>query len=245
VASGPNGSIMPPCQLALMFHASEEEVREGEPLRVRLVDASGDQVGQPGNDIPQTRTITAPGIHRIDLIPSTGEPDGDYVAYDLNIVPDSSCDPRWADPALRDPDIQQGMNSQWRAEWDKGFNRREPGSWIFEDPATGEFEFVPGVILHQDQCEIQIDPTRPVVPGKVAVGAWHGHMLTPGLPVPLGCRNVQPGQTVRDGASTDDREFAKASGVPFYGLDEDELFKVFPDGHWEAMPWTKDNFCRP
>lgn len=198
-----------------------------------------------GQNIPDTRTISAPGIRSVVLIPSTGGPDGDYVAYDMNIVPDSACDPIWPDPWLRDPDVQQGMNSQWQAEWDKGFNRKEPGSWIFEDPATGEYELVPGEVIFQDQCEIKLNPTPPTVPGKVARAWWHGHVLSPDLPVPAGCRNYREGDVVGNGISVEDEDFAAESGHPGYGLDEDQLFKVEPNGNWNGMPWTKDNFCRP
>jgi len=104
---------------------------------VELGRVSFSYSGVFGQNIPDTRTITTPGIRSVALIPSTGGPNGDYVAYDMQIVPDSTCDPPWPDPWLRDPTIQQGMNSQWQAEWDKGFDRKEPGGWIFEDLATG------------------------------------------------------------------------------------------------------------
>jgi hypothetical protein len=197
--------------------------------------------GTPGTLTTETQTLSAPGIRRIELIPASA----DYVAYDMNIVPDSTCEPKWADPWLKDPEVQQGMNSRWQTEWDKGFDRKEPGAWIMEDLATGEYEMVPGDFTHQDQCEITLVPTPPSIPGKEAKAWWHGHVLTPSLPVPLDCRNVAPGEVVENGLSNKDLNFARESGYPGYGLDENELFKVNTDGSTDKMPWTKQNYCRP
>jgi hypothetical protein len=200
--------------------------------------------GEPGNDIPNTQVIAVPGIRRIDLIPSTGGPDGDYVAYDMNIVPDSSCEPKWSDPWLKDPAVQDGISSQWQTEWDKGFNRKEPGGWIFQDQSTGRYELIPGTVTYQDQCVIEMVPTPPVVAGKIPVATWHGHMLTPGLPQPSGCKNAKPNGVNQNGPSDEDLNFPKVSGYPDYGIDENEMFKVDTNGVDDAMPWTKANYCR-
>ena len=197
-----------------------------------------------GNNIPDTRTIAVPGIRRIDLIPSTGGPDGDYVAYDMNIVPDSTCEPKWPDPWLKDPAVQDGINSQWQAEWDKGFDRKEPGGWIFQDQSTGRYELDPGNVTYQDQCEIDMVPTPPVIAGKTPVATWHGHVLTPALPQPSGCKNFKPGGVIENGPSQADLDFPKASHYPDYSIDENQMFKVDTNGVPDDMPWTKDNYCR-
>jgi hypothetical protein len=222
---------------------NEMVARDRNGLEIGRVSFS--YTGEPGNNIPNTQSIAVPGIRRIDLIPSTGGPDGDYVAYDMNIVPDSSCEPKWSDPWLRDPTVQDGLNSQWQAEWDKGFDRVEPGGWIFQDQSNGTYELVPGDITYQDQCWIDMVPTPPVIPGKVPIATWHGHILTPGLPQPSGCRNAKPGATMANEPSIYDMKFPQRSGYPDYIIDENQLFKVNTNESWDAMPWTKANYCRP
>jgi hypothetical protein len=117
--------------------------------------------------------------------------------------------------------------------------------WIAHDLATGDYELVPAQVLYQDQCEIQMDPTPPDIPGKEIVAWWHGHVLTPNLPVPAGCRNYREGDVVGNQPSDEDLEFSANSGKPGYALDENQLFKANPNGSWDGMPWTKENFCPP
>ncbi|MGH9896457.1 MAG: hypothetical protein ACREA0_31560, partial [bacterium] len=125
-------------------------------------------------------------------------------------------------------------NADWR--WHERPN-------LYPSTEQGELH-VPGEVLYQDQCEIQLNPTPPVLPGKAARAWWHGHMLTPDLPVPMGCRNYREGEVVGNGISVEDQDFAAESGYPGYGLDENQLFKVEPNGNWNGMPWTEENFCR-
>ncbi|HTO27361.1 MAG TPA: hypothetical protein VL017_02095, partial [Devosia sp.] len=39
--------------------------------------------GQPGNNVPNTQTLEAPGIYSVDLVPSSGVADGDWVTWRL------------------------------------------------------------------------------------------------------------------------------------------------------------------
>lgn len=148
------------------------------------------------------------------------------------------CPFRWDDPWLQDSDVTNGMLNAWQTEVAKGFDRKEPGGWIYRNTSTGEYELRPPVIIYQDICEIEMSPTPPVVPDYVPVAAWHGHVLGQGIPVPSTCRRYEEGSFVDNGASVDDVRFAAESGYPFYILDEDELFKVEPNGSWDGMSYT-------
>ena len=105
-------------------------------------DSTGAQIGsatfsysgQPGTNIPDTKTVSAPGIRRVDLL----HPITDYSAYDLSFALDS---PPTSDPILNSPDVRTGFadalaHSDPSATPGTGV-KKERGGFIWQEPNGG------------------------------------------------------------------------------------------------------------
>lgn len=207
---------------------------------LQTVNFTGDN--WPGVLTTETQSLTADGIRRIDLIPSTGIHEGDLVAYDMNFSPDSTCDPLYADPILEAANVRSALNQEYTDGLQQG---KERGGWVYQNNTTGEYLAEPELNpIHRDACEILTPYQVPPKAGYTGVGSYHTHVLNGGQTAPAGCLNVPAGTTMLNGPSPGDLNFPTQSGVPDYTIDSDEVFTIDQLGNVAPQPWTRDNFCR-